>query len=66
MKNFKRYAILIYHQESNERYWLKDTVYPGTITFSSRNEAKNYIKKKNIAHVYNESYEICIHKEGLL
>ena len=59
------YAILVYDQESNKRYWIKDTVYPGTITFSSLAEAKNYIKKENILPIHNGSYEICIYKEGL-
>lgn len=61
-----RYAILVYDQDTNKRYWIKDTVYPGTITFSSVSEAKNYIKKENILPVHNGSYEICIYKEGLI
>ncbi len=60
-----RYAILVYDQDINKHYWIKDTVYPGTITFSSVSEAKNYIKKENITPVHNGSYEICIYKEGL-
>ena len=53
-----KYAILIYDQDINRRYWLKD--------FSSVPKAKIYIKQENTLPVYNGSYEICIYKEGLI
>ena len=61
-----KYAILIYDQDINRRYWLKDNVYPDTITFTSVSKAKIYIKQENTLPVYNGSYEICIYKEGLV
>ena len=62
----KRYAILIHNIITNKSSWLKDDTYPGTITFASLSEAKNYIKKDRNMPFPDESYEIRLYEEGLV